>query len=87
MTLALIVHTFSDRSPRPFGGWDGGRNPTLLGCVGIALALQVAAIHWHGLRTLLQLTPLDLVDWLNVGVAAIATWVAVEISKKAIPPV
>ncbi|MNS64116.1 Calcium-transporting ATPase 1 [compost metagenome] len=87
LALALILHTFSDRSPQPFGGWFGGRNLTLLGCVGIALGFQVAAIHWPGLSQVLQLTALGFADWLNVVVAAIATGVAVEISKKAIPPV
>ena len=56
LSTSLLLHAFSDRSPRPFRGWAAGRNPTLLLCVGTALLLQLLAL------TLLQLPGGEL-DW------------------------
>ncbi|HRI55075.1 MAG TPA: HAD-IC family P-type ATPase, partial [Pseudomonadota bacterium] len=53
LATALLLHAFSDRSPRPFRGWAAWRNPALLGCVAVALALQLLALYLPGLRSLL----------------------------------
>lgn len=87
-TLAsvLMVHTFSDRAPTPFGGLTYGRNWMLMGFVGMAVALQLLAIFLVPLRDLLGMTTLAPSDWVGVVAAAAVTLVAVEISKWALPP-
>ncbi len=85
LATALMLHTFSDRSARVFGGWHGG-NSKLFGFVGLAVLLQLAAVYVPPLRTLLGMTPLDPHDWLSVLVAALVVTVAIELSKKALPP-
>lgn len=86
LASALMVHTFSDRSPRAFGGWRSGKNLPLLGFVGMAVALQLLAIFLPPLRDLLGMTALLPSDWVGVVAAAAVTWGAVEISKWAFPP-
>ncbi len=86
LATALMLHTFSDRSPKVFGGWAWGRNPMIFGFVGLAVLLQLLAIYLPPLRDLLGMTPLDAQDWLNVLVAALVVTVAVELSKWALPP-
>lgn len=86
LASALMVHTFSDRSPYPFGGWFCGRNWMLLAFVGMAVALQLVAITLRPLRDLLGMTALAPSDWVGVVAAAVVTLGAVEISKWAIPP-
>lgn len=86
LATSLMLHTFSDRSARVFGGWHWGSNPAILVFVGLAIALQLLAIYMPPLRHLLGMTPLGGWDWLNVGVAAVAVTVAIEISKRALPP-
>lgn len=86
LASALMVHTFSDRSPNPFGAWFCGRNWTLVGFVGMAVALQLLAITLPPLRDLLGMTVLAATDWVGVVSAALVTLLAVEISKWAIPP-
>ncbi|MOA65632.1 hypothetical protein D3C78_1920890 [compost metagenome] len=54
--------------------------------VGLAVALQLLAIYLPPLRDLLGMTPLDGQDWLSVWVAALVVTVAIELSKKALPP-
>lgn len=86
LASALLVHTFSDRSPKPFGGWFCGRNWQLLGFVGMAVALQLLAITLPPLRDLLGMSALDPSDWGGVTAAVLVTLLAVEISKWAVPP-
>ncbi|MNR87068.1 Calcium-transporting ATPase 1 [compost metagenome] len=86
LATALMLHTFSDRSPRAFGGWRWGQNPMIFLFVGLAVALQLLAIYVPPLRDLLGMTPLEGHDWLSVLVAALVVTVAIELSKKALPP-
>jgi Ca2+-transporting ATPase len=86
LATALMLHTFSDRSPRVFGGWRWGNNPMIFLFVGLAVALQLAALFVPPLRDLLGMTPLDGRDGLSVLVAALVVTVAIEISKQALPP-
>lgn len=86
LATALMLHTFSDRSPKVFGGWRWGKNPMVFLFVGLAVALQLLAIYLPPLRDLLGMTPLDGQDWLSVWVAALVVTVAIELSKKALPP-
>lgn len=86
LATSLMLHTFSDRSPRPFGGWRFGGNRLLLVFVGMAVLLQLLALFWPSLRDLLGMTPLAPGDWMGVGIAALVTLVAVEVSKRALPP-
>ncbi|HEY9855211.1 MAG TPA: cation-transporting P-type ATPase, partial [Stenomitos sp.] len=86
LASALMLHTFSDRSVYPFGGWYCGRNWQLLAFLGMAVLLQLLAILLPPLRDLLGMTPLAASDWVGVGAAVVVTLLAVEISKWAIPP-
>jgi len=86
LATALMLHTFSDRSPKVFCGWRWGKNPMVFLFVALAIALQLLAIYLPPLRDLLGMTPLDGQDWLSVWVAALVVTVAVELSKKALPP-
>ena len=85
LATSLLLHAFSDRSPRPFRGWAAGSNPTLLGCVGVALALQFLALYLPALRSLLAMTHFTVGDWLGVLAAAAGSVFAVELSKWAWP--
>jgi Ca2+-transporting ATPase len=85
LATSLLLHSFSDRSSRPFGGWAVWRNPTLLACVGVALALQLLALYLPGLSRLLTMTRFTVSDWLAVLCTAVGTVVAVEVSKWAFP--
>jgi Ca2+-transporting ATPase len=85
LATALLLHAFSDRSPRPFGGWAAWRNLTLVGCVSVALALQLLALYLPWLSRLLTMTRFTLGDWLGVLAAAVGTVLAVEVSKWAFP--
>ncbi len=85
LATSLLLHAFSDRSPRPFRGWAAGRNPTLLVCVGTALVLQFLALYLPALRQLLAMTPFTVGDWLGVLAAAAGSVLAVELSKWAWP--
>ena len=85
LATSLLLHAFSDRSPRPFGGWAVWRNPTLLVCVGIAMSLQFLALYLPGLRSLLTMTHFTFGDWIGILIAAAGTVLAVEVSKWAFP--
>jgi Ca2+-transporting ATPase len=86
LTCSLILHTASDRSASPFGGWRWGRNPALFAFVGAAIGLMLLALYLPPLRELLGMTRLEGADWLSVLVAAGISLVAVEMSKWALPP-
>ncbi|MBI5548952.1 MAG: cation-transporting P-type ATPase, partial [Deltaproteobacteria bacterium] len=86
LATSLMLHTASDRSARPFGGWRWGRNPALVGFMATAVALQLGAIYLPPLARVLRMTGLDSADWLWVVAASAASLVAVEVSKWAIPP-
>ncbi|MBO9541450.1 cation-transporting P-type ATPase [bacterium] len=86
LATSLMLHTFADRSPKPFVGWVRGLRWPLLSFVGGAIALQLLALGWAPLRDLLQMTPLAPDDWVGGLVAATSTAVAVEVSKWAFPP-
>lgn len=86
LATTLMLHTFSDRSPKAFGGWRLPFNPQLLGFVACAVALQLLAIYCPPLARLLDLPPPGLLDWISLLAAAVACTVAVEVSKLALPP-
>ena len=86
LTVSLILHTASDRSTRPFGGWYWGRNPGLFVFIGCAVALLLLALYLPWLRDLMGMTWLGGFDWLSVLVAAFVSLVGVESSKWAWPP-
>lgn len=86
LATTLMLHTYSDRSPKAFGGWTLPFNPQLLAFVGCAVALQLLAIYLPPLAHLLELSPMGIHDWLSLLAAAGACTVAVEVSKRALPP-
>ena len=83
LATSLLLHTFADRSQRPFRGWNAWRNPTLLLCVGAALSLQLLALYLPALRGLLAMTRFTPVDWIGILGAAASTVITVEVSKLA----
>ncbi|MNS92901.1 Calcium-transporting ATPase [compost metagenome] len=85
LASALMLHAFSDRSPRPFGGWRLAGWP-FYALLGTAVALQLAAIYTPGLAAALSLTPIWADDWLGVAAAAAIATAAVEVSKRVLPP-
>jgi Ca2+-transporting ATPase len=86
LAASLMAHVFTDRSPRPFGGWTLKANSQFLLYVGAAVALAAGAVVVTPLAVWLGMTPLDGHDWLGVAVAGAASFVAVELSKWALPP-
>lgn len=86
LSASLLLHTFADRSPSPFGGWRLRGSGVLWPFLGWAIALFVAALLLPGLQGLLRLTPLGASDWGGVLLAAAVTAAAVEFSKIALPP-
>jgi Ca2+-transporting ATPase len=83
LATSLLLHTFADRSSRPFQGWHAWRNPTLLLCVGAALSLQFVALYLPTMRRLLAMTDFTLHDWVGILSAVAGTVVAIEVSKLA----
>lgn len=81
LASSLLLHTFADRSSRPFRGWNAWLNPTPLLCIGAAFSLQLVALYLPALRRLLAMTDFGLHDWIGILSAAASTVVAVEISK------
>ena len=75
MTLALaqLFHLGNARSRGPVLSWRRiGANPWALGAVPLVIALQVAAVYWEPLSTVLRTVPLVPSDWLLVfGLAAV----------------
>jgi Ca2+-transporting ATPase len=86
LAASLMAHVFTDRSPQPFGGWTLRANSQFLLYVGAAVALAAGAVVVTPLATWLGMTPLAGHDWLGVAVAGAASFVAVELSKWALPP-
>jgi Ca2+-transporting ATPase len=82
LATALLLHAFSDSSPRAFAGWLLWRKPTLVIFVGLALALQALALYLPPLRRLLSMTALDWHDWLGILGAAVASVLVIEVSKR-----
>jgi Ca2+-transporting ATPase len=84
MTLALsqVFHVFNARSQlrsaidaRLFtNGW-------LWGAVVLCVALQLAAVYWPFLQTVLQTAPLGGADWALVGACSLAPIAIVEVEK------
>jgi hypothetical protein len=73
----------SDRSARPFGGWNAWHNPLLLLCLAAALSLQLLALYLPALRSLLAMTAFTPPDWLGILSASAGSVLAVELSKMA----
>ena len=75
MTLALaqLFHLGNARSRGPVLAWRRiTANPWALGAVPLVIALQVAAVYWTPLSTVLRTVPLTAREWLIVvGLAAV----------------
>ena len=84
LTMGQLLHAISCRSTTHnlFDAEPLPANPTLTLAVGGSLALQLLAILVPGLRRLLGLTPLTLLDSVVVGQSAILPLVVNELTKK-----
>jgi Ca2+-transporting ATPase len=82
----LLLHVFTDRSPKPFGGLRWGSNPMLFAFLAAAICMQLGAIYLPPIARVLEMTPFDPNDWLAVLIAAVVSLAAIETSKWALPP-
>ena len=83
MTLALaqIFHAFSARSQRRSAFTRPFTNAWLLGAVLACWILQLAAVYWPVLQTVLRTVPLTVVELVVVAVCSLAPVVVVEAVK------
>jgi Ca2+-transporting ATPase len=83
MTLALaqIFHAFSARSQRRSALTRPFTNAWLLGAVMACLILQLAAVYWPVLQTVLRTAPLTVVELVVVAACSLAPVVVVEAVK------
>jgi len=75
MTLALaqLFHLGTARSRGPVLSWRRATaNPWALGAVPLVILLQILAVQWPPLATVLRTVPLDLGDWAIVSALSIA---------------
>jgi Ca2+-transporting ATPase len=86
VATTLILHAFTDRSVRPFGGLRWGRNFTLFAFLGAAAVMQLLAIYVPSISRMLDMTAFHPHDWLAVLLAAAVSLIAVETSKWVLPP-
>jgi len=86
VATTLLLHVFTDRSPKPFGGLRWGKNPMLFVFLGAAVLMQLMAIYVPAISEVLDMTPFDPHDWLAILLAAFVSLAAVETSKWALPP-
>jgi Ca2+-transporting ATPase len=84
LTIGQLLHAISCRSESHslFDATPLPANPTLNLAVGGSLALQLLAMLVPGLRGLLNLTPLTLLDSVVVGQSALLPLVVNELTKK-----
>jgi Ca2+-transporting ATPase len=84
LTMGQLLHAISCRSTTHslFNAEPLPANPTLTLAVGGSLALQVLAMLVPGLRSLLGLTPLTLLDSVVIGQSAILPLTVNELTKK-----
>jgi P-type Ca2+ transporter type 2C len=84
MTLALaqVFHTFNARSQRR-SAFDAQlfTNGWLWGTVLVCVALQLAAVYWPFLQTVLHTAPLGVADWALVVGCSLAPVAVVEVVK------
>jgi magnesium-transporting ATPase (P-type) len=85
VATTLLLHVFTDRSVKPFGGLRWGRNPVLFVFFAAAVTMQLAAIYVPAIARLLDMTPFNPHDWLAVLLAAVISLAAVEASKWPLP--
>ncbi|HEY9722963.1 MAG TPA: cation-transporting P-type ATPase [Oscillatoriaceae cyanobacterium] len=81
---SLLVHALSDRATSPFGGLRKRVNRAFVAFLGAAVIVQLAAIYTP-LSRVLDLTPIYAHDWAAIALVTVATFLAVEASKRAIP--
>ena len=83
MTLALaqIFHAFSARSQRWSAFTRPFTNPWLLGAVLACVILQLAAVYWPVLQTVLRTVPLTAEELVVVAACSLAPVVVVEAVK------
>ncbi|HEY3452028.1 MAG TPA: cation-transporting P-type ATPase [Myxococcales bacterium] len=86
VATTLLLHVFSDRSVKPFGGLRWGGNPMLFAFLAAAVGMQLTAIYVPAISRRLDMTPFNPDDWLAILIAAFISLVAVETSKLALPP-
>jgi Ca2+-transporting ATPase len=86
VATTLLLHVFTDRSVKPFGGLRWGHNPMLFLFLAAAAAMQLVAIYAPAIAELLDMTPFDPRDWFAILLAAGVSLLAVETSKWALPP-
>lgn len=86
IATTLLLHVFTDRSVKPFGGLRWGNNPMLFVFLAAAVALQLMAIYVPAISDVLDMTPFNPHDWLAILLAAAVSLAAVETSKWALPP-
>jgi Ca2+-transporting ATPase len=84
LTMGQLLHAISCRSDTHslFDAQPLPANPSLTLAVGGSLVLQLLAIMVPGLRSLLGLTPLTLLDSVVVGQSAVLPLVVNELTKK-----
>jgi Ca2+-transporting ATPase len=83
MTLALaqIFHAFNARSQRRSAFTRPFTNAWLLGAVLACLILQLAAVYWPVLQTVLRTVPLTAVELAVIAACSLAPVVVVEVVK------
>ena len=86
LTMAQLIHGFSCRSQKNsiFSGEKLPPNPYLNLAIGGSFALQLLAAAVPGLRNLLQLTPINLVDSAVIGASAVLPLLVNEGTKEII---
>ena len=82
----MLLHVFTDRSVKPFGGLRWGNNPMLFVFLGAAVLMQLIAIYVPAMSEVLDMTPFNPHDWLAILLAAGVSLAAVETSKWVLPP-
>lgn len=85
LTLGQLLYAISCRSQQhSIFDWQDQLppNPYLYGALGGTVALQLVPMAIPGLRNLLQLAPIDLVDGLVIGSSAVLPFALNEIDKK-----
>ena len=86
VATTLLLHVFSDRSVKPFGGLRWGGNPLLFAFLAAAVTMQLIAIYVPAISRVLDMTPFHPHDWLAILLAAAVSLAAVETSKWVLPP-
>jgi Ca2+-transporting ATPase len=81
LALAQIFHAFNARSQRRSALARPFTNAWLLGAVLACLLLQLAAVYWPLLQTVLRTVPLTALELLVAAACALAPVVVVEVVK------